>query len=80
MDRLAKALGKLSLKERKVIESMLRRLIVGDIQQMDIKKLKNRDDIYRVRKGDIRIIYRRDAQGKIFLLTIERRSDTTYSP
>ena len=46
---------------------------------LDMKKLKGRDDIFRVRKGKIRIIYRIDSDSQIFVLAIEKRSDTTYN-
>jgi mRNA-degrading endonuclease RelE of RelBE toxin-antitoxin system len=63
MDRTEKALAKLFSKKQ--------------ADSLDIKKLKGRDDIFRVRKGDIRIMYRFEKE-KIFLLSIERRNDNTY--
>ena len=53
--------------------SLARRAGVG----LDLKKLKGRNDIYRIRKGKIRIIYRVDNK-QIYLLAIERRSENTY--
>lgn len=41
------------------------------------KSLKGRKDIFRVRKGDVRIIYRIQ-KGEVFILAIERRSEKTY--
>lgn len=49
----------------------------GALGNLQIKKLKGCEDIYRVRKGDLRIIFRKD-HDDIFILAIERRSDTTY--
>ena len=43
----------------------------------NIKKLKGREDIFRVRKGNLRIIYRIEKE-EIFILTVERRSEKTY--
>jgi mRNA-degrading endonuclease RelE of RelBE toxin-antitoxin system len=77
MDPIKKALAKLSLKERIVIKSVLGRLISGETNGMDIKKLKDRDDIFRVRKGDMRIIYQKQ-NGQIILLAIKRRNEATY--
>jgi mRNA-degrading endonuclease RelE of RelBE toxin-antitoxin system len=77
MDPIKKALAKLSLKERVVIKSVLGRLISGETNGMDIKKLKDRDDIFRVRKGDMRIIYQKQ-NGQIILLAIKRRNEATY--
>ena len=50
----------------------------GETGGLGHKKLKGRDDIFRVRKGSLRIIYRTDAKGKIFVLAIERRREDTY--
>ncbi len=78
MDKIKKALQKLTPKERKWVKEILRQLDAGQKMNLDIKKLKGRDDIFRVRKGDIRIIYRVDANGKLFILTIEKRKENTY--
>ncbi len=79
MDRIEKALQKLSKKERTKLKEILHRIVIGDIVHMDVVKLKGRDDIYRVRKGDLRVMYRQDKGGAISILAIERRSDTTYN-
>ena len=73
MDKIEKALRKLSSKEREWIKSILADLERGKQDGLDVKKLKGRDDIFRVRKGSLRIIYRTDAKGKIFVLAVERR-------
>ncbi len=76
-DRVEKFLRKLNEKEREVVKQVVQSILDGDTQHLDQKKLRGRDDIFRVRKGDIRIIYRVQ-DGKIFILLIERRSDNTY--
>ncbi len=78
MDKIKKALQKLIPKERKWVKKILRQLEAGQKMNLDIKKLKGRDDIFRIRKSDIRIIYRTDTDGKLFILTIERRKENTY--
>ncbi|MBI2450308.1 MAG: hypothetical protein HYV47_02085 [Candidatus Nealsonbacteria bacterium] len=77
MDKIEKALQKLTLKEREAIKQLLTKLQSGQIDDLDIKKLKGRDDIFRARKGKIRIIYRNDGNG-FCILSIERRNETTY--
>ena len=77
MDRIQKALKKLSEKEKAQVKTLLQRLRSNQLQGLDIKKLKGHSDILRVRKGDIRIIYRQKADD-IFVLAIERRSEKTY--
>ena len=78
MDKLEKALAKFTAKEREHIKSLLERLKSKDFKGLDIKKLKGRDDIFRIRKGGLRIIYRLES-GQIFILAIERRREGTYN-
>lgn len=78
MDKIEKALQKLTLEERERIKEILKQLKSGKTSGLNIKKLKGREDIFRVRKGNIRIIYRKDEKSNIFLLSIERRGDNTY--
>ncbi len=77
MDKIKKALSKLTGKEKGRVKEIIQEIIKGNVANLDIKKLKARDDIFRVRKGGIRIIYRKEKE-KVFILTIERRSDRTY--
>lgn len=77
-DRIEKALQKLSQKERARVKDILLQLKNRDITGLDIKKLRGRGDIFRVRKGDIRILYRLDEAGQIFVAKIERRGEGTY--
>ena len=77
MDKISKALKRFSDKERKWVKEILKKLKNGDFKDLRTKKLKERKDIYRVRKGGIRIIYRKMAR-RIILLTVEKRSEHTY--
>ncbi len=77
MDAIEKELRKLTNKERKRVKFILQKLSRGELNGLDIKKLKGRDDIFRIRKGDIRIMYRIHNE-EIFILAIERRNEKTY--
>jgi mRNA-degrading endonuclease RelE of RelBE toxin-antitoxin system len=77
MDKIEKALRRLSEKERSWVKNVLVRLQAGAYTGLDIKKLKGRDDIFRVRKGNICVLYR-VSNRHIFILAIERRSEKTY--
>jgi len=79
MDKIQKVLEKLTEKERRVIKEILAQLKTSRMVNLDVKKLKGREDVFRVRKGAVRIIYRVDKAGNIFILTIERRNDKTYN-
>jgi len=79
VDKIQKALDKLSVKERAVVKDILENIEEKNFDGLDLKKLKGRDDVYRVRKGDIRIIYRLGENKEIFVLEIGRRNDNTYN-
>jgi mRNA-degrading endonuclease RelE of RelBE toxin-antitoxin system len=76
-DRITKVLSKMAAKERKKIEAVMDLVERGRLDGMDIKKLQGREDIYRVRKGDIRIIFLK-TDFETHILAVERRTDTTY--
>jgi len=77
MDAIEKALKKLTVRERVWVKDILGKLALDKMQGLDVKKLQGRDDIFRVRKGNIRIVYRKN-MGTISILLIERRSEQTY--
>ena len=79
MDKITKALAKLSSKEKQILKILLSKLNNGETEGLDIKKLKDHNDIFRAKKAKIRIIYRLDNQNNIYLLTTERRNDHTYN-
>lgn len=78
MDKLDKTLRKLSTGDRKLIKKLLLQLQSGDFRTLETRKLRGRKSIYRVRKGNLRIIYRLDKDKTVFVLAIERRSKGTY--
>lgn len=79
MNKLAKALENLSAKEREQVKNILLKIKDSSLSGLDLKKLKNCDDIFRARKGKLRIIFRKQENGGYFILAIERRSDKTYN-
>ncbi|MCX6712557.1 MAG: hypothetical protein NT041_02640 [Candidatus Vogelbacteria bacterium] len=78
MDKISKNLAKLTVQEKEAIAKIFAKIQAGKIAGLDLKKLKGYDDIYRVRFGKWRVIYRTDSKGKIFLVSFDRRNDNTY--
>lgn len=77
MDKIDKALQKLTNKEKKWVKEVVKALRSGRFDNLDIKKLKGEIDIFRVRKGKMRIVYQvRDNQ--IFILKVGHRKEDTY--
>ncbi len=79
MDKIQKALESLSEKEKLQVKIILLKIKSGTFSGFDLKKLKNREDIYRIRKGKLRIIFQKHADNRYSILAIERRSDNTYN-
>lgn len=77
MDKVGKALKKLSAREQTLVKEILKKIDSNDLRGLDIKKLKGGKNIFRARKGTIRIIYQIKEEN-IFILAIERRSEKTY--
>lgn len=78
MDKITKALNRLNSKERSIVKAILEKIQNNNFIGLDIKKLKGYSDIFRARRGKIRIIYRLDKTGQAYILTIEKRSEKTY--
>ena len=78
MERLEKNLNSLSENQKIKIKEILLKIKSGNLNNLDLKKLKGREDVFRVRKGKIRVIfyYKKD---EIYILSIEKRNDNTYS-
>jgi|TARA_Y100000031_G_scaffold154340_2_gene201670 mRNA-degrading endonuclease RelE of RelBE toxin-antitoxin system len=77
MDKIEKALSKLNFKEKQKVKEILLQVNKGNFQNLNTKKLKGRDNIFRVRKSNIRIIFYK-INNSIKVLTIERRGSKTY--
>ena len=78
VDRVEKILRKLDAEKRDVYENLIAQILTGRFDHLDLVKLKGRKDVFRVRKGSYRIIFRRDTQGTVTILDFERRSESTY--
>ena len=77
MDRNKKFLKKLSDKEFQLVHETLGKIQSRNISKLDIRKLSGYKDVYRVRAGNIRIIFL-DNPKEIQILEIARRSEKTY--
>ena len=77
MDRIRKLLRSLSAKEKKAVNGLLEKVYARKLKGSDVKRLKGHLDIYRVRMGDIRVIFHDDGT-RITILFAGRRNDNTY--
>lgn len=79
VDRIRKILKRLSSKQQEQLLEVIRQIRADRLVGLDVKKLQGRDDVYRVRKGPFRIIFRRVPNTENAIIAVERRSDTTYN-
>ena len=77
MKEIQKSLKKLELRERKIAESLIEKLISLNWIGLDIAKLKGTTDLFRVRKGHLRIIFKYK-NDQVNIIAIDRRSEKTY--
>lgn len=77
MDKIDKALNKLLPKGKQKLKSILLQIERDDFQNLDLKKLKGRKDIFRIRKGSMRILIQKIGNS-IKILSIEHRGSKTY--
>lgn len=77
MPNIDKLLSKFRKEEREKIELLIKAVVSLDWRNLNIKKLKGYQNIFRVRKGKIRIIFSKNKKD-IFILAIERRKEDTY--
>jgi len=59
------------------LKKVINNILVGDIKNLDIKKLKGHGNIFRVRIGDIRVVFKKDSESTK-LIFVGRRNDVTY--
>ncbi len=83
MDLVSKFLKKLDRKRRQEIEALLFQIKRRELAGLDIKKLKGADNVFRVRKGSIRVIFSVEknpiSKGpEVSIVSIDFRTDTTY--
>lgn len=78
MDKIEKALARLTSKERSRIARILRMIQERNFVGLGIKKLTGQQTVFRVRSTQYRIIFRMTKERDIFILAIEKRSDNTY--
>ena len=77
MQNLEKLLRKFSNKERIEIERIVEKVVNRNLNGLNCKKLKGFRDLFRVRKGNIRIIFKLTGR-EAHILNIERRREDTY--
>jgi mRNA-degrading endonuclease RelE of RelBE toxin-antitoxin system len=75
---LEKFFVRVTPKEKKLLSDIITRILDRNLKNLDIKKLTGTDNIFRVRKGILRIVFSM-TKTDIKIISVERRNDTTYN-
>lgn len=78
MNRVEKFLAKLNFDRRVATLELIRKITLGNLQNLDVKKLKGSDTIFRVRSGRIRILFIKKEIG-YGVIDVDNRDDNTYN-
>lgn len=77
MDEIEKHLRRQSRATQEMLLAVMRDILRGRLDGYDIRKITGKKYLYRLRKGDFRIIFEiRD--GSYGIVRLARRDDTTY--
>jgi len=77
MPILEKLLSNFGKEDREVLEFLIEKIISLNWQGLNIRKLKGYQDVFRLRKRRLRIIFiKRD--NIISFINIERKNESTY--
>jgi len=77
MDKLQKALDKLSDQEAVLVEEILLRVKAHNYLGLNLIKLKGQKNLFRIKAGRLRIIFSMDSDG-VKLIDVGYRSEKTY--
>jgi mRNA-degrading endonuclease RelE of RelBE toxin-antitoxin system len=76
-DKIKKLLAKLTPREREVIKLLILRVKLDDTIGLNVRQLIGHNDLFRVRKGRLRIVYRKNSK-EFTIVRIDRRNEKTY--
>jgi mRNA-degrading endonuclease RelE of RelBE toxin-antitoxin system len=77
-DKIAKLLAKLPPKQLKIIRTAIAQILSANFNGLDIKVIKGKKDIFRVRVGNYRILFKVSPDKDPMILSISRRNEKTY--
>jgi len=78
MHHIEKFLKKVPEKDRLKINNTAKYIAAGKTEYLNIKKLKGFDDLYRVKIGRYRVIFKKHRSGIVEVVRTQNRDDNTY--
>lgn len=77
VNKIDKALNRFSKTERQQVKKIFERIKRQELTGLNATKLKGYSNVFRIKKGDLRIIYRIETTG-FFIVSVGRRNEKTY--
>lgn len=77
MNKIDKFLSRLSFKERIIALEYIDAVKSRNFKDLNFKKLKGFEDLYRIRKSKLRIIFYMN-KSEVRIIKIDNRNDHTY--
>lgn len=77
MDKIFKFLRKRTKKERLLLMALVDLIVQKKTESLDIKKLTGYDNLFRVRSGKFRVIFKM-GQDESVIVKIDERDEQTY--
>jgi mRNA-degrading endonuclease RelE of RelBE toxin-antitoxin system len=78
MNKIQKFINRLSKDRKSIIAEVVSKVVSGEFETLDVKKLKGRTNLFRVRVGRFRIFYKKHLGG-YEIVDITNRDDNTYN-
>lgn len=78
MDKINKNLLKIPSKQRQKILKAAKQIRAGSLAGLDVKKLKDSQNQFRVRVGDYRIVFEKTPNNQNKVVWIAKRDERTY--
>lgn len=78
MDKINKFLRGLSSKRRKIVDELVLKIEANDVDDLNCKKLRGSSQFFRVKKSEIRIIFKKQKNKGNTIVIIEKRKRGTY--
>lgn len=78
MNKIEKFLRQQNNDRRESILELILKIELGNLQNLDVKKLKGRENVFRVRTGKIRILFIKKDIG-YEIKELDNRDDNTYN-
>ena len=78
MNKIEKFIRKLSSDRQIEVAILIKQIVSGNWFGLNVKKLQGKEDLFRVRRGNIRVIFSKDNDGVIMIKKLQYKNDNTY--